>query len=111
MGGLPTEEAAAYLASLAERGVTRFRKRPVVVDAYEFHNRIGTDTRPRWIVEAAEAGMVRFTQPRDAPGYLTIKTLEGDMRANPGDWIVRGVAGEIYPVKPLIFAETYEPVS
>lgn len=42
---------------------------------------------------------------------LVIHTLEGDMRADKGDWIIRGVQGEFYPCKPHIFVETYEPVT
>ena len=42
-------------------------------------------------------------------GELAIKTLEGVMIANVGDWIIRGVQGELYPCKPDIFALTYEP--
>jgi len=41
---------------------------------------------------------------------LTITTLEGEMLARPGDWIIRGIAGEFYPCKPDIFEATYEPV-
>ena len=41
---------------------------------------------------------------------LDIETLEGTMRANAGDWIIRGVKGELYPCKPDIFEATYEPV-
>ncbi len=41
---------------------------------------------------------------------LKIKTLEGDMSANIGDWIIRGVKGEFYPCKPDIFEETYDYV-
>jgi len=44
-------------------------------------------------------------------GYVDIRTLEGVMRADPGDWIIRGVRGELYVCKPDIFAETYEPVA
>jgi hypothetical protein len=40
---------------------------------------------------------------------LDIPTLEGTMRAEQGDWIIRGVHGEFYPCKPDIFAATYEP--
>ena len=40
---------------------------------------------------------------------LYIGTLEGEMCARPGDWIIRGVQGEIYPCKPDIFAATYDP--
>lgn len=39
-----------------------------------------------------------------------ISTLEGVMRADVGDWIIRGVKGERYPCKPDIFAATYEAV-
>ena len=46
--------------------------------------------------------------PRD--GRLIISTLEGLHWADQGDWIIRGVAGEFYPIKDLIFRETYEPV-
>lgn len=43
-------------------------------------------------------------------GSLLIATLEGVMKAKPGDWIVRGIHGEFYPVKDAIFQATYEPV-
>lgn len=42
-------------------------------------------------------------------GGIDIKTLEGTMHASPGDWIIRGVKGELYPCKPDIFEATYEP--
>lgn len=58
----------------------KYRKKPVVVDAYQ------------------------------ADHVMLIKTLEGSMCANPGDWIITGVHGERYPCKPDIFAETYDPV-
>lgn len=41
---------------------------------------------------------------------LIIKTLEGNMRAEPGDYIIKGVQGEFYPCKPDIFKETYETI-
>ena len=43
-----------------------------------------------------------------ATGDLMVRTLEGDMRARPGYWIIRGVQGEFYPCDPDIFAATYE---
>ena len=46
--------------------------------------------------------------PRD--GRMMIATLEGAMHANPGDWIIRGVQGEFYPIKEAIFRQTYEAV-
>jgi len=42
---------------------------------------------------------------------LGVTFLEGTMRANVGDWIIRGVKGELYPCKPDIFKATYEPVA
>lgn len=45
-----------------------------------------------------------------ATGELMIRTLEGDMRARYGDWVIRGVQGEFYPCKQDIFYETYEEV-
>lgn len=41
---------------------------------------------------------------------ILIDTLEGQMKATPGDWIIKGVKGEFYPCKPDIFAATYEAV-
>lgn len=43
-----------------------------------------------------------------ADGCLVIRTLEGDMKADSGDWIIRGVHGEFYPCKPDIFDKTYD---
>lgn len=45
-----------------------------------------------------------------ADGRIVIRTLEGDMKADLGDWIIKGVQGEFYPCKPDIFQATYEPV-
>lgn len=86
----------------------KFRKKSIVIEAYQFSNRIGTDTRPAWIIEARDAGKVKVTQPREAPAFMEIQTLEGVMRAEVDDWIIKGVKGEIYPCKPDIFAATYD---
>lgn len=87
----------------------QFRKKPVVIEAYEFQNKAMTpDDRPGWLMAATGGGMVTFHPGRDE--HLTIRTLEGVMRADKGDWIIRGVKGEIYPCKPDIFAATYDPV-
>ena len=42
---------------------------------------------------------------------IVIKTLEGDMTASEGDWVVKGLKGEFYPVKPDIFALKYEQIA
>lgn len=82
-----------------------YRKKPVVIEAFQFDGRSNTDPSvPTWFVDAVLAGNVTAS-----PDHIAIKTLEGEMRADPGDWIICGVKGELYPCKPDIFAETYEP--
>ncbi len=80
----------------------KFRKKPVVVEAI------------RWDGNNIVA-VTEFMQPA-APVYLNrddivgIQTLEGVMVARIGDWLIKGIAGELYPCKPDIFEATYERV-
>ena len=89
----------------------KFRKKPVVIEAVQIDKRMDLAS-PDWWAEAVQTkmvtvhGMGKFT--RDEPCVL-IKTLEGTMRGDRGDWIIRGVSGELYPCKPDIFEMTYEP--
>lgn len=79
------------------------RKKPVEVEAIEF-------TRESYSVIRDTLGD-RFdgvAVMSNGPKVIRIKTLEGTMAATLGDFIVRGVKGEFYPVKPDIFALTYE---
>lgn len=80
----------------------RFRKRPIEVEAFQ------------WDATKPTGDMLREWSDhrvRHHGGSVCyIETLEGTMEARPGDWIVRGIAGEFYPVKPDIFATIYEPV-
>jgi len=89
--------------------MAQFRKKPVVVEAYLFENKVGQDTRPVWLMAAVEDGTVWFEPRNLGRPLLRIRTLEGTMSAELGDWIIKGVKGEIYPCKPDIFAETYDP--
>lgn len=86
----------------------QFRKRPVVIDAFHFM----TDPMPDWFMERVSSNAVVLVNCyRDSPkAQAHIKTLEGVMTALAGDWVIKGVQGEIYPCKPDIFAATYEPV-
>ncbi len=82
----------------------QFRKKPVVIEAFQWKPKGSPKTNgyiPNWFV------MSEYDLDGDG---LLIKTLEGTMRADADDWIIRGVKGEIYPCKPDIFAATYEPV-
>ena len=83
--------------------MTKYRKKPVVVEAVRFTGDVGASDIMDLDVGCghdAERGC----------DYLTIQTLEGEMRGYPGDYIIRGVKGELYPCKPDIFAATYESV-
>lgn len=86
----------------------QYRKKPVVIEAFRWTGGPDQDGEPEWIVAAIRCGDVYY-QGGDTP-YLTIDTLEGKMRANIGDYIIKGVKGEIYPCKPDIFSATYEAV-
>lgn len=79
----------------------KYRKKPVVIEAVQVP-----------AVGSRDADFMNFLTGRpveiDAKGVISIETLEGTMIANEGDWIIRGVKGEIYPCKPDIFEATYE---
>lgn len=111
--------------------VTRWRKRPVEVEAHRWWrngdhpgDEVGhiTELTNGWRSTRVEGRIVRlFRQPgyasadiHDACGHTWhdhgwVDTLEGGHVVCPGDWIITGVRGEHYPCKPEIFAETYEP--
>lgn len=83
----------------------KFRKKPVVIDAWEFDGRLDfSKTLPKEIKDNVK--MFRLTQSCK----LKIMTLEGDMLADIGDMIIKGVNGEFYPCKPDIFEKTYESI-
>ena len=85
----------------------KFRKKPVVIEAVQWTND-GDGGSLKEILALARNGRVTFAA--DGTADLIIETLEGDMRANVGDWIIRDVKHEVYPCKPDIFAATYEEV-
>lgn len=76
----------------------KYRKKPIVVEAVHWNG-----SNHKEIIDFAE-NKIWF----DALGNVWIATLEGDMIAKKGDYIIKGVQGEFYPCKPNIFAETYE---
>lgn len=79
----------------------KFRKKPVVIEAFRYQH----GDPPRWFLDAVESGDVELL-----PKVARIWTLEGEIYASRGDWIIRGVKGELYPCRPDIFDATYEPV-
>lgn len=94
----------------------KYRKKPVVIEAVQFLGFDGDGVatfdydngdgyEPSWCWGNWQNGNIQYEENTER---LIIKTLEGDMLANQGDFIIRGVNGEIYPCKPDIFEKTYE---
>jgi len=82
----------------------RYRKKPVVIEAVQFFD----TTENLCELDEFIGGLVVDYSDKKHPA-VKIHTLEGVMRAEVGDWIIRGVNGEFYPCKPDIFGKTYEP--
>ena len=99
----------------------KYRKKPVVIEAV----RLGWDTwsemcdhagvgklsegKPEGCYVDAEGNATEMPEPNSRMG-LQIPTLEGLMLGVEGDYVIKGVKGELYPCKPDIFAATYEPL-
>ena len=87
----------------------KFRKRPVVIEAMQFDGQV-TIGLANWLSGTRTTPAAEWKHDAKA-GTIAIRTLEGVMVANVGDWIICGVKGEFYPCKPDIFAATYESVA
>jgi hypothetical protein len=82
--------------------MANYRKKPVVIDAIHYNGS-----------EQSLHEVLGFCAPHEAygqDGKVLIPTTEGTMAADKGDWVIRGVKGEVYPCKPDIFEATYERV-
>lgn len=78
----------------------KYRKKPIIVEAIQY-----TDDNLLEVMKFCGEGKTLFDY------YLYIVTLEGNMRVNIGDYVIKGVRGEFYPCKPDIFEETYEAIN
>ena len=99
----------------------KFRKKPVVIEAFQMtkERRWDNSEWPDWLNMAwnrdyGENAMWPSPDHPDHPDHesaaeLVCGTLEGVHRIDWDDWIIQGVHGEIYPCKPEIFGETYDP--
>ena len=86
----------------------RFKKKPVVIEAIKWDGKLQTLRQLQSMgMETTSYGAGRKV---DSIVDLKILTLEGAHQANVGDWIIKGVKGEFYPIINDIFFETYEPI-
>ena len=99
--------------------MAKYRKKPVVIEAFQMtlERRWDNSEWPTWLSQAwnREPGENAvwpdgpIEPDRQSPSMLVCGTLEGVHRIDWGDWIIRGIKGELYPCKPDIFEATYEP--
>ena len=89
----------------------KYRKLPVEIEAFQYDgdlvNRFDEYYVPEWAWDAYRKDIIFY----GGPGELYIKTLEGVHYVSVGDYIIKGVKGELYPCKPDIFEQTYQPVN
>jgi len=86
------------------KGIRKYRKKPVEVEAIQW-------TWENWDeIRSFIPKSKRILMPGGDKPTLVIRTLEGDIIANYGDYIIKGIKGEYYPCKPEIFSLTYELV-
>lgn len=82
----------------------RYRKKTVVIEAVKWNGDKVSEVVD-WVREALEDNTL-FRMGCD----VIVDTLEGKMKASPGDYIIKGVQGELYPCKPDIFEKTYDKI-
>ena len=89
--------------------MAKFRKRPIIVEAVRYLGNGNMENRevPKWLWKAFEEEVAQSTNGTET---FIIKTLEGEHIVSPGDYIIQGVKGELYPIKADIFEQTYEKV-
>lgn len=93
--------------------MAKYRKKPVVIEDF----RMGIDCIPDWAMDKVTSGVITLRSDRERTDpfesietWCEIQTLEGKMVGNYGDYIIKGINGELYPCKSDIFKKTYEKV-
>lgn len=84
--------------------MSMFRKHPVIIEARQFTKADGAE-----VATWCGGEFVEWPMAPESP-QIKVATLEGEMRAEVNNWIIKGVNGEFYPCRQDIFEKTYEPV-
>ena len=85
----------------------KYRKKPVVIEAMQYNALNSRNSVMQWIdANGGKCFLVKSINDNS----IYIETLEGTMRADLNDYVIKGVNGEFYPCKPDIFEKTYEKV-
>nr|DAR27073.1 MAG TPA: PGDYG protein [Caudoviricetes sp.] len=94
--------------------MAKYRKKPIEIEAYRWIDNISATEFPdfpEWLAEAYLNGYIYWdVYGGGEVSQIHIETPEGNMIARKGDYIIKGVKGELYPCKPDIFEMTYEEV-
>ena len=94
----------------------KYRKKPVVIEAFQYDGDLmGSDGNyyvPQWAEDAFKNETLFYDSSEEdtPPCELFIKSLECNIHVSVGDYIIKGVNGELYPCKKDIFEKTYEKV-
>ena len=88
----------------------QYRKKPIVIEAFQWTGGPDQKEDPVWIVKALKKKEAWLVLSGTKDVYMMIETLEGYMKASQGDFIIKGISGELYPCKPDIFHKSYEKV-
>ena len=110
----PNKDEKAMVTVLRLKKLTamaKYRKKPVVIEAFQWTGDEGQLEEPSWIVDAMKHQTIYFLNRGTKKVSMFIDTLEGVMAAKKGDYIIKGVEGEIYPCDKRIFHKTYEKVA
>lgn len=84
----------------------KYRKKPVVIDAWQ----VGSEPVPHWIDVALANGDLEHVNNKRRWLMSHDSCLDGSLEASKGDWIIRGIEGELYPCSDSIFQKSYERV-
>ena len=91
--------------------VKQYKKKPVIIEAIQWLGGEESCKAFEALIGQQSARGIKFNGSWDSATEVYIETLEGTMTASLGDYIIKGVKGELYPCKPDIFEQTYEEVN